>query len=106
MLVALGLADLDVTAPASSNVLGTVLDFAPVVAAEPWLWWQPGQVASQPLGVCVADPWWWKCRLTVTRVPSCQGSGCLHVGARELAEGADGMGFENPPNACLHPGQA
>lgn len=58
--------------------------------------------------MCVADPWWWKCRLTVTRVQanSCRGSGCLHVGAPELAGGADGMGFVNPPKACLHPGQA
>lgn len=69
LLLLLGLADLNVTAPANSNVV----DFVPVVVAS-------AGGTSGRRAVCVTDLWWW---LTVTRVlpgqgNSCAGSGCLH----------------------------
>lgn len=111
--------DLNVTAPASSNLPATTLDFVPV-AAEPWRVGRATVAAGadgitdtgrRDGGVCLVGPWWcWKRRLTVTRVlpgqgDSCHGSGCLHVGA-PAALGSRWDGLCEPPNgSCLHPGQ-
>lgn len=74
----LGLADLNVPAPARSSVPGTTLDFVPR-----WLQDLAGGtavVASQArggeLGVCVVDAGRWKCCLTITRELLGQGNSC------------------------------